>query len=120
LAHVSCLGVMIRASFVPSSAFQRALVGRWLARIGVASYSIYLVHLQALQIIMPAIVHNIRELPFPFLVVICVIFGLSIVVIVSLPFYWLIERPWVGIERRLSLNARTSEVQARKQELASN
>ena len=101
-AHVICLGLMIRASFVSNSSFQRAMVGRWLARIGVASYSIYLVHLQILQIVVPVLVDHFKELPVLLLVATCVVCGLSTAMAISLPFYWLIERPWVAIALGLS------------------
>jgi peptidoglycan/LPS O-acetylase OafA/YrhL len=73
------------------------MVGRWLARIGVASYSIYLVHLQILQIVVPVLVDHFKELPVLLLVATCVVCGLSTVMAISLPFYWLIERPWVAL-----------------------
>jgi peptidoglycan/LPS O-acetylase OafA/YrhL len=102
-AHVICLGLMIRASFVSNGSFQRAMVGRWLARIGVASYSIYLVHLQILQIVVPVLVDHFKELPVLLLLVAtCVVCGLSTAMAISLPFYWLIERPWVAIALGLS------------------
>ncbi|MDR6872843.1 peptidoglycan/LPS O-acetylase OafA/YrhL [Bosea sp. BE125] len=113
--QVICLGLIIRASFVGRTNFQRALVSRWLAKVGVASYSIYLVHLQILQVVIELVVINFRQFPVFMLVALCVFWGLSAVMAVSFLFYWLVERPWMVVALRASPSSETSDAGSRKE-----
>ncbi len=102
-ALIICLFFIFNASFAAGTRFQRAMVGRWLTRIGVASYAIFLVHLQILQVTIPIILHasNIMNI-FPAFVV-CGMVCVPLVMAVSVAFYWLVERPFVVAAKRISL-----------------
>jgi peptidoglycan/LPS O-acetylase OafA/YrhL len=102
-ARIVCLVIVFRAALVVGTTFQRLLVSRWLTRVGVACYSIYLVHLQILQIMTPMIVHTFERTSMLLVIAICGVCGLSIVAAISAVFYWLIERPCVAATRLISL-----------------
>jgi peptidoglycan/LPS O-acetylase OafA/YrhL len=94
--RLACLAVVFCAFSIEDSGFQRALLNPWLTRIGVACYSIYLVHLQILQVVTPKIVDlsgHASALP---VVAACAVVGLMLVAAASAVFYWLIERPCVA------------------------
>lgn len=78
-AQIFCLGLIVSAAFVESSGFRRVIVDRWLARIGVASYSIYLFHLQVLHLLEPILVKTFAGSPVPVVVTVFVVCGLSAV-----------------------------------------
>jgi len=107
--------LIIRASFVGRTNFQRAMVSRWLAKVGVASYSIYLVHLQILQVVIELMVINFRQFPVFVLVALCVVWGLSAVMAVSFLFYWLVERPWMVVALRVSPSSETRDAGSPKE-----
>jgi len=95
-ARLACLAVMFYAATVDGDSLRRVLLSRWLIRVGVASYSIFLVHLQLLQIMTPVIATLLRSvslLPFS---VLCAVISIPIVLAGSVVFYWLIERPFVA------------------------
>ncbi len=81
------------ATISPGGLAQRALSARWLVRIGVASYSLYLIHhplLQVLYINRPSWASS-PELETAYLVTM----ALPVIVVVSLAFSWVFERPFV-------------------------
>ena len=81
------------ATISPGGLAQRALSSKWLVRIGVASYSLYLIHhplLQVLYVNRPSWATT-PELESAYLVVI----ALPAIVLTSLAFSWVFERPFV-------------------------
>ena len=81
------------ATISPGGLAQRALSARWLVRIGVASYSLYLIHhplLQMLYVYRPAWASN-PESETTYLVTL----ALPVIVVASLIFSWIFERPFV-------------------------
>ena len=102
-AQMVCLFLMLDASFVDGCSFQRAMSGRWLARIGIASYSVYLVHLQTLQVVIPAIV-RVRLASITDVMLVSGILGTVLVFFVAVVFYWLVERPCVAIAHELAIS----------------
>lgn len=96
-AQLAAIAAIMLACLTGQSGFRRAMSNRALARIGTASFSIYLVHLQILQITMPIVINHYRHLPFLALVLLCAIVGLALVLTLSLGFYWLVERPCVAL-----------------------
>lgn len=95
-AQLVAIAAIMTACLTGRSAFRRAMSGRLLSRIGIASFSIYLVHLQILQVTVPLIVDRFRDYPFLLISLICLTIGLCLVLVVSLAFYWLVERPCVA------------------------
>ncbi|RXT46417.1 hypothetical protein B6S44_26800 [Bosea sp. Tri-44] len=96
-AQLIAIAAIMLACLTGQSTFRRTMSNRALARIGTASFSIYLIHLQILQVTMPIVVEHYRHLPFFALVLICTIVGLVLVLVLSLGFYWLVERPCVAL-----------------------
>ncbi len=81
------------ATISPGGLAQKALSARWLVRLGVASYSLYLIHhplLQVLYVNRPSWAAT-PELETTYLV----LFALPVIVIASLGFSWIFERPFV-------------------------
>lgn len=98
-ARIVCLAIILHASFLGGAGLQRAMTTRWLARVGVASYSIFLVHLQILQIVTPGVMRVFAQAPLPLAAAACGVCGMAAVMAVSAAFYWLFERPWVVAAR---------------------
>lgn len=81
------------ATISPGGLAQRALSAKWLVRIGVASYSLYLIHhplLQVLYVNRPSWASS-PEMETTYLVTL----ALPVIVVVSLAFSWVFERPFV-------------------------
>jgi peptidoglycan/LPS O-acetylase OafA/YrhL len=110
-AQMVCLAIVFQAAAVEGDSLRRVLLNRWLTRIGVASYSIFLVHLQILQILTPLItkLDVTRNVSLAPLVATCAVIGIPTVLAAALVFYWLIERPLVAaVNRHLRLPAPVS------------
>ena len=103
VAQIMCLTLMLGASFIAKTSFQSAMVGRWLTRVGVASYAIFLVHLQILQVAIPVIVSCFQVTQIWLAVIICGVLGIPLVMSAAAVFYWLVERPFVVAAERLLL-----------------
>ncbi len=81
------------ATISPGGLAQRALSARWLVRIGVASYSLYLIHhplLQAIYVYRPAWAAT-PEMETAYLLAV----ALPAIVVAALVFSWVFERPFV-------------------------
>lgn len=81
------------ATISPGGLAQRVLSAKWLVRVGVASYSLYLIHhplLQLLYVNRPSWASS-PELETVFLV----LFALPVIVLFSLGFSWIFEKPFV-------------------------
>ncbi len=95
VARLLCLSVVFATSFHNGGSLHRLLVSRWMARLGIASYSIYLVHLQVLQILTPLLMRLYGGTSLVPLIAVCAVGGIVGVGVVSVVFYWLVERPCV-------------------------
>lgn len=95
-AQLIALAAVMTACIAGSSRFRSAMAGRQLARIGIASFSIYLVHLQILQVAIPLILASLPGVSFLPLSLVCAMVGLGLVLTLALAFYWLVERPCVA------------------------
>jgi peptidoglycan/LPS O-acetylase OafA/YrhL len=96
-ARIACLATIFYATFIDGTSLQRAMNDRWLTRIGIASYSIYLVHLQVLQVVTPLLVNIFKDSTILQIVAVCGLFGILAVMAASVLFYWLVERPCVAV-----------------------
>ncbi len=100
--RLACLAVIFTAARAPGGSLQRAMVSRWLARIGIASYSIFLLHLQILQVATPIITTVAGKASILPLTAICGLCDLSVVGVAAAVFYWVVERPLIAaLERRV-------------------
>ncbi|MCU4178027.1 acyltransferase family protein [Bosea sp. BH3] len=95
-AQLLAIAAIMTACLVGQSRFRSAMSDRHLTRIGIASFSIYLVHLQILQIVVPIVVERCRDHPFLAVVFICGTIGTGLVLALSFVFYWVVERPFVA------------------------
>lgn len=96
-AQLLAIAAIMTACLVGQSRFRAAMSNRHLTRIGIASFSIYLVHLQILQILVPIVVERCRDYPFFAVVIICGAVGIGLVLALSFIFYWVVERPFVAV-----------------------
>jgi peptidoglycan/LPS O-acetylase OafA/YrhL len=100
LVRLACLVIIFTAARTPGAGLQRVMVSRWLARIGVASYSIFLLHLQVLQVVTPIVTAAAGQVPILPLTAMCGLCDLSAVALACCVFYWVIERPFIAALRR--------------------
>ena len=81
------------ATISPGGLAQKALSSRWLVRVGIASYSLYLIHhplLQVLYVYRPGWAST-PEMETAYLMLV----ALPSIVVLSLAFSWVFERPFV-------------------------
>jgi peptidoglycan/LPS O-acetylase OafA/YrhL len=97
--RIIVLGMLFLSAFRRGS-FQRFLTHRVTIRIGVATLSIFLVHLQVLYLVVPYVAKCLPIDNQVLYLIVCSLVGLCVVAIVSLTFYWLVERPFLVIWRR--------------------
>jgi peptidoglycan/LPS O-acetylase OafA/YrhL len=91
-------------------------VGRWLARpwpafLGVASYSIYLVHVPVLQLVSQVLFHALHVASTPLALLISIGFAAPLALICGVAFHLLVERRFIslGVKRSPALtNARSA------------
>ncbi len=100
-AQLLAIAAIMTACLAGPSRFRAAMSDRHLTRIGIASFSIYLVHLQILQIVVPIIVERCRDYPFLAVALICGTVGIGLVLVLSFVFYWVVERPFVALSLQL-------------------
>lgn len=100
-AQLIAITAIMMACLVGQSRFRTAMSDRYLTRIGIASFSIYLVHLQILQIVVPIVVERCRDYPFLAVALISGTVGIGLVLVLSFVFYWLVERPFVAFSLRM-------------------
>lgn len=95
-AQLVAIAAIVTACLTGRSRFRNAMSGRHLIRIGIASFSIYLIHLQILQVSVPIVVAFLQGHSFVFISAVCAAVGLCLVLGLALAFYWLVERPCVA------------------------
>ena len=108
MARLVLLFAIFHAASIEHTNFQRVVVNRWLVRAGVTCYSIYLVHLQILQILVPIALSFTNQESFLIVVLFCAFCIMPIIFTGSTVFYWLVERPFVAATGLLSVPGRVS------------
>jgi peptidoglycan/LPS O-acetylase OafA/YrhL len=96
-ARLVCVALMLDSCSRTDGHFRKTVMNRWMIRLGVASYSVYLVHLQVLQVVTPAFIRLVHGAPLVLVTVACGLADLLAVAFVSTLFYWLVERPWLAV-----------------------
>ena len=85
---------MFVSAFAPRSGFRRFCARPWIALIGGACYSIYLVHIQLLQAMTLIVAKRAPSLSFPGALGVMAL-EIAVVIVAGLTFYALIERPFM-------------------------
>ncbi|RYC28893.1 acyltransferase [Lichenibacterium minor] len=93
--RIGCLLILIGVSCRAGTGLQRMTASRWMGRLGAISYSVFLVHLQVLELVIPRIVETCDRFGLIPVLIISSGCGIGAVLVVAAPFYWFVERPWV-------------------------
>jgi peptidoglycan/LPS O-acetylase OafA/YrhL len=102
ICQLICLAALLKISFVSGNSFHWVLANPFFAWTGLACYSIYLVHLQILQVLIPAIVRGTGRWSFGSVVAISFGIAIPVILIVTWGFYRLLERPFSHAATRIS------------------
>ncbi len=93
VGRLVCLAIMFRVAFLADGSLHRVLGTRYLAPVGIGCYSIFLVHLQILQVLTPAIFSVAPAWPLPIVAILCFAAEVPVILVAATLFYHLVERP---------------------------